>query len=750
MPFDNANDNNYQLSYLTLRRFGKSEKGVKMNGLRMKALRGAALMAVTVGACPALAIAQSSPGAPADTTTDADDDRLIIVTGVTQEATAGTKTDTPLIQTPQPISIISSDVYTAQGAISISDTLRYVAGIQANPYGPDSRVDGGNVRSLDPLQFRDGMRDIFSYYASIRADPYNFSRVEVVRGPASVLFGQGSLGGIVNLVSKVPEFEKAGEMSVVYGMYDRKEAMADYTGPIGETLAARIVARVRDAGTQVDHVPDDRVLVSPSLRWRPSDNTDLTLLGLYQEDDGGSTSQFLPVVGTLYPNPNIALGELPHDSFIGVKGWDRYSGRLLQGTGMLEQRFGETIKLSLKARYIDSDLDYFTHYPDSYSNPIDPYLDPAKRLIGRYTDQSVATMNVFSTDNNVQAKFNTGAAVEHTLLAGVDYSWNRVVKTGAFGFSVIDLYNPEDPDRTTLPELTPTGTTRESQSQIGFYVQDQIRFWDRVSIVLGARHDNLTTRAEDVSGGKTKTKDKATTFRAGIIGELAWGLSPFFSYTESFLPITGETADGSPFKPQTGRQFEAGVKWAPDGNTMVTATAYHIKDRNRPITDPNPPAGGGLPGQIQAGVLTSKGYELEAKRTLPENFDLIVNYSYTKSADEDGNQLANVSKHNASAWMTKTFQADERTSLRLGAGVRYTGANRSSGTSSYVTFDPWTIVTPSVTIVDALVSVSRDNWTLSINANNLLGQEYYSACLARGDCFNGADRNVFGTLRYSF
>jgi len=135
----------------------------------------------------------------------------IIVTASRIDRFAGTKTETPLIETPQPITVITEAVFRAQGAINISDTVRYAAGVTANAYGRDTRVDGFVIRGIDALQFRDGMRDIFSYYASITSDPYNFSRVEIVRGPASVLFGQGSLGGIVNLVSKTPEFTIGGE-----------------------------------------------------------------------------------------------------------------------------------------------------------------------------------------------------------------------------------------------------------------------------------------------------------------------------------------------------------------------------------------------------------------------------------------------------------------------------------------------------------------------------------------------------------
>jgi iron complex outermembrane receptor protein len=663
----------------------------------------------------------------------------VVVTGSQLPSGAATKTDMPIIATPQAVSIVSADTYLAQGALSISDTLRYVSGVVANPYGPDSRVDGALIRGISPLQFRDGMRDLFSYYATIRADPYNFSQVEVVRGPASVLFGQSSIGGLFNMVSKTPQFDQHGEVSLRYGSFDRKEMLADVTGPIVDGLAGRLVARVRDAGTQTNHVPDDRVMLAPSLRWQPDAATDVTLIGLYQEDDGGSTSQFLPLVGTLLPNPN---GTLDNDLFIGKPGWDRYDGRLLQGTGIVTHRFADNVRLNLKARYIDSDVTYLTHYPDSYRDPTNPYYDPEQRTIGLYADGSRARMNIFSTDNNVRIDFNTGSGIEHVLLAGVDYSWNRVRKTSSYGYDLIDIY---DIDYAALPDYgggIPTGTPSTedtTQKQLGVYVQDQIRLWDRVSIVLGGRRDHVRTKA---AGAAAETQN-ATSLRAGIIAEVVRGVSPFFSYTESFEPISGTASDGNPFKPKRGRQFEGGIKFHPDPATLITATAFHIRESNRPVSDDSTPD---PTDQIQIGKLTSKGFELEASRMLPGNFEIIANYSYVKAEAEDtGVQLDNVPKTTASLWTTKTVALGTDAHLRVGGGVRRTGVNRSYGPAF-----PDGVRTPGYTLVDGLVEIGWQRWLFSINANNLLGKDYYAACLARGDCFIGAERNIFGTLTYRF
>lgn len=648
----------------------------------------------------------------------------IVVTGY-----AGTKTDTALTELPQPVKVITAEQYEAQGAISISDTVKYAAGVLANPYGRDTRVDGFNVRGIDALQFRDGMRDIFSYYASITSDPYNFSRVEIVRGPASVLFGQGSIGGIVNLVSKTPDFVTHGEVSAVYGSYDRKELLADINYAVSDTLAVRGVGRLRDADTYVDHVPDDRVMFAPSIRWQPTPDTDVVLTGLYQEDDSGSTSQFLPIVGTFKPNPG-APGPLDRFTFVGKPGWDRYAGRSLQGMGSVTHDFSDAVRLSLKARYIDSDLEYFTHYTNSYSNPTDPY-GPDHRTIGLYADASDARMNVFSTDNNLQFNFNTGDAIEHKLLVGLDYSWNKVGKRYAGGLETIDLY---DIDYDALLTYDPSGPfAEESQKQLGVYVQDQIRFYDRVSVVLGARRDRVT--------GSSGQKDNATTFRAGIIGEIGAGLSPFFSYTESFLPIAGSLTDvdgtiGDPFKPQTGKQFEAGIKWQPDPGTLVTITAFHIKERNRVIY-------GEGSSTTQSGELTTKGIEFEASHTLPGNFELLVNYGYNKLKSETNTDLDYLPRHIASIWSTKSFGLPGEAQLRLGAGVVYTGKRRSDGPA-------WNITTPSYTTVDALAEISWDDWRFAVNATNLFGNDYFASCLARGDCFMGAPRNVMATVGYRF
>jgi iron complex outermembrane receptor protein len=190
-------------------------------------------------------------------------------------------------------------------------------------------------------------------------------------------------------------------------------------------------------------------------------------------------------------------------------------------------------------------------------------------------------------------------------------------------------------------------------------------------------------------------------------------------------------------KPQTGTQYEAGIKWQPNLNTLVTVTAFHIKESGRPIDGPTPGV------RLQSGKLTTKGIEFEASHTLPGNFELLVNYGYNKLTSNDSPYFIYMPKHTASAWTTKTFGVAEGAQLRLGAGVVYTGKRSSVGPT-------WTIITPSYTTVDAMAEITWDKWRVSINATNLLNDFYYASCLDRGDCFMGAPRNVMGAIGYRF
>ena len=200
----------------------------------------------------------------------------------------GTKTDTPLRETPQSITVVTADRVTDQGALTVQESLRYVPGVFADAYGPDSRGDYPRIRGQDPNIYLDGTRVVNTFtFNEWRPDPYTLERIEVLRGPASVLYGDTSTAGLLNLISKRPQAEAFNEIGVQFGSFNRKQVQLDSTGKLtkdGEWLY-RFVGIFRDSGTQTDYVPDDRIVLAPSLTWRPTNNTNWTVLGTYQKDN---------------------------------------------------------------------------------------------------------------------------------------------------------------------------------------------------------------------------------------------------------------------------------------------------------------------------------------------------------------------------------------------------------------------------------------------------------------------------------
>lgn len=248
---------------------------------------------------------------------------------VARRTATATKTDTLLAEAPQSVSVITRDQMEAQNAQSVSDAVRYSAGVMAEANGPDPRADVITIRGFNAgmrSSFRDGLRDYaFNGQGGVVIEAYGLERIDVLRGPSSVLYGQGDAGGTVNLVSKRPTATPQAEGQLQFGSYGRRQGAFDLGGPVGDDHAPwryRVVALARTSDTQIDHVTDNRVYLAPSMHWEPSAATQLTLLADYQKNRRGQGYQALPRVGTLVPN---AQGQtLPSSAFAGEPGFDRF------------------------------------------------------------------------------------------------------------------------------------------------------------------------------------------------------------------------------------------------------------------------------------------------------------------------------------------------------------------------------------------------------------------------------------------
>ena len=654
---------------------------------------------------------------------------------VATRSATGTKTDTPLKEVPQSISVVGAEEMRDQGVQSVQEALRYMPGVYADAYGPDLRGDFSLIRGVEPTVYLDGLRFInpVAYYNYQRADPYTLERVEVLRGPASVLYGNATIGGLVNMVSKRPRATDLHEVSVQYGSFDRKQIQTDHTGKLTEDgqFLYRFVGVARDSDTQTDYVHDNRLLAMPQITWKPNNDTSWTVIGVFQQDKAGSTTAFLPLNGTLFPNPN---GQISVNRFASEPGFEDYSTKTQSITSLFEHRFNDAFKVRQSMRYQRVDGVYHSAYPNNYSNTTNPYLDPAQRTVGRYVYSKISHKDTFTADTNGDVKFATGP-VQHNVLFGFDYrdELDRGESGSSYDGTPFDLYSPTY-NGLTAPALSPYATAR--QRQIGIYGQNQMKF-DRWIFVAGFRQDWVTSDIQ----GSDRQKNAATTSRYGLMYELPIGLTPYVSYTESFDPIYGSGTCGAGFcEPRRGQQWEGGFKFSQTRDLVINGAVFDITERNRTTSDPANPG-----NSIQTGKARIRGVELEVLATVFQDVDLIGAYTYLDtevlSGDNAGSHLNSVPEHQASLWAKYRFSLFDTPGFSIGAGVRYVGQSWD-GTDSFTT--------PAYTLFDAMAAWENENWRFQINATNLADNIHFTTCLSRGDCFYGARRTILAQLTYKF
>ena len=660
-----------------------------------------------------------------------------------KRSATGSKTDTALVETPQSVSVLTRERIEAQGADTVVDALGYTAGVTAGVYGQDSRYDWINLRGFDlysPGFYVDGLQTRNNgSWASFRSNPYGLERIEVLRGPSSVLFGQGSPGGLLNLVSKRPTAEPQRELRLQLGSHERRELAGDVSGPLNEdgSLLYRLTALARDSGTQVDHADDDRVFLAPALSWKLSPDTQLTLLSQFERIRSAATSGFLPREGTLVAGPN---GRIPVSRFVGEPGYDHFDQDQWAFGYALEHRAGATWTLRQNARVSRVDLDY----RQLYGAGLDP-ADPERRTLQRFAFGSDETIEALTIDTQAEARFTTGA-LAHTLLIGLDHQRNDFDQFSVFGLAPsLDVYAPVYGQ--PVADGAPFANARTRLEQTGLYVQDQARLGERWVFVLGGRHDRARSRSHDRLGDtRSRQSDSAFSGRAGVVYLMPSGVAPYLSYAESFSPSVGTDVDtGRAFEPETGRQVEAGVRWQPAGRELLlSAAVFDIRRQNYLSTEP----GTFIPRQT--GEVASRGVEFEAVGRVAPGLSLTAAYIWlrdfdiTASADpaEVGKRGINAAEHSASLWADYRFGAGALAGWGLAAGARYTGSQYGSTGEA-----PESRV-PGYTLFDAALSYDTPAWRLALTARNLGDKRVVATCSAAGTCFYGAARSVHATLTH--
>ncbi|WP_166676613.1 TonB-dependent siderophore receptor [Paraburkholderia caballeronis] len=656
---------------------------------------------------------------------------------VAHNSVAATKTDTPILETPQSISVITRDQMDDYGVTtSVNEAFRYTAGVVTDINGADTKLDSTtNVRGVGRTEYLNGLPLVIGTFVAPAFDPYMLDRIEVVKGPASVLYGQLAPGGIINYVTKQPTDTPLHEVFMQVGNWGHVGGGFDFSGPLDadHRWLYRLTAVGVDTGTQVDHTKDNRVEIAPSITWRPDSATKLTLMADYRRDPNMGFWNKLPAQGTLLPNP---AGQIPYNFYSGDLGFNTTESNQASVGYQFEHAFNDNVTVRQNARFMHTGFVFHSVQGDS--------LDGTTLVRDKFLDESWE--NSFTLDNQAQVKFDTGP-VKHTVLVGLDFQHTVARDTEADAYvQSQDIFNPNY--SMALPPYTPGDYyIRNSQSlnQIGVYAQDQINFGHWYA-TLGARRDYVSSTTDDFLGmTSTSQSNHSFTWRGGLLYRFDSGIAPYFSYSTSFQPTIGTNAYGQPFVPTTGKQYEVGVKFEPRNvNMMVTASLFDIRQQNVLTQDPSNPN-----NSIQTGEVRSRGAELEAHANLTEDFGIIAAYTYThavvtKSNNGDvGNRIFAIPLNAIAVWGEYDFHRGPLAGLGAGLGVRFTSA----------TFDQSnTLRVPSFTLLDAAVHYNLGRvdprlkgMTVGVTAHNLLNRRYVQSCV--NGCYYGLERSVIATAK---
>ncbi|HDS3174100.1 TPA: ferrichrome porin FhuA [Escherichia coli] len=689
-----------------------------------------------------------------------------------RQSATGTKTDTPIQKVPQSISVVTAEEMALHQPKSVKEALSYTPGVAVGTRGASNTYDYLIIRGFaadgqSQNNYLNGLKMQGNFYNDAVIDPYMLERAEIMRGPVSVLYGKSSPGGLLNMVSKRPTTEplkevqfKAGTDSLFQTGFDFSDALDD-----DGVYSYRLTGLARSANAQQKGSEEQRYAIAPAFTWRPDDKTNFTFLSYFQNEPETGYYGWLPKEGTVEPLPNGK--RLPTDFNEGAKN-NTYSRNEKMIGYSFDHEFNDTFTVRQNLRFAQNKVSQKSVYgygmcsdplytKDQEALKASPCLSIPQSQWGHTLTRQYVIDNEklenFSVDTQLQSKFATGS-VGHTLLTGVDFMRMRNDIDSWFGYAgsvaPSDIYNLDRRDFDFGAHPNPSGPYRVllKQKQTGLYVQDQAQ-WDKVLVTLGGRYDwaDQSSFNRDY-GNKSERDDKEFTWRGGVNYLFDNGVTPYFSYSESFEPASQTDANGDLFAPSKGKQYEVGVKYVPeDRPIVVTGALYQLTKTNNLMADPN-----GSLFSVEGGEIRARGVELEAKAALSASVNVVGSYTYTDAeyttdTTYKGNTPAQVPKHMASLWADYTFFDGPLSGLTLGTGGRYTGSSYGDPANSFKV--------GSYTVVDALVRydlarVGMAGSNVALHVNNLFDREYVASCFNTYGCFWGAERQVVATATFRF
>ncbi|MEH2439657.1 TonB-dependent siderophore receptor [Nostoc sp.] len=685
---------------------------------------------------------------PTQPSASSDEPIELVVTGEQDgyrvgDSSTPTKTDTPLRDIPQSIQVIPRQLIKEQRITRISDALRNVSGIQEPASTTRNVFDVPIIRGFTPNSdaiLRNGLRERTS--SRIPSETANLERIEVLKGPASVLYGQGSLGGTVNLVTKQPLSSPYYSVEASVGSFDFYRSSLDLSGPLtsDKTLLYRLNAAVETSGSFVDFLERQRYFVSPVLTWQIDRNTKISFeseyLATQQPDDSG-----LPARGTVLSNPN---GKIPRNRNIGEPFDVSESGNnrnVLRVGYNFEHRFNEDwqVRNAFQAS--------LSNYPNNRIYILPTSLSDDGRLLSRTvrTFPAGGYDNTYSLDNYVVGKFKTGS-IQHQIVAGFD-----LFREAAGGQQInrsiapLDLFNPVYTQ--TLGGIIGDPSDDETTSDsLGFYLQDQIALFNNLKLLLGGRFDIVNQTFKDFidSSNNDFQQNEAFSPRVGIVYQPIPAISLYASYSRSFQQVIGTTFDNSLFQPEKGTQYEVGIKTDLSDKVSATLAFYDLTRSNVLTNDPDNPG-----ESIQTGEQKSQGIELNIGGEILPGLSIIGGYAYTDaSVIKDTNPqlvdniLNNVPKHAFTLWTTYKIAQGDLQGLGFGLGLYYVGDRQGDLANTFEL--------PSYLRTDAAVFYERNKFRVALNIRNLFDIDYYASAQRDLAVYLGEPLTLQGTVSWEF
>lgn len=684
------------------------------------------------------------------------------VTYTAPAATTGAlKTDTPLLETPQAVSVVSEAIIRDRDAKDLEDVLRTVSGVSAG--GTYEGWDYYRIRGFDSSfnTFYDGLRGDYGRSPEI----YGLEKVEVIKGPASTMYGQAPLGGVVNIVSKRPKQNFFGEVGFSGGMWDSYEGFFDINVPLlapatapapapaakgakqvqpvaasdsGLGIYARLTGLYNDSGSHVDFVDTERVYVAPALTFAWGEDTTFTLLASYQRDSGVFAMP-LPAVGTVLSSPH---GELPLGRYLGVPGeTNTFEFERYRVGYEFKHRFNEVVAIRQNLMYSRMEQDWNDVLYNSS-------LDVDGRTLYQYPYDYVEKLNRFGVDTALDLNFETGS-VKHAVTLGVDYYWSesrdssRQINYDDFpgSYVAVDIFRPSY--KGVIPGYGFTTSGRTEYQNLGIYLQEHAKLTDKLTLTLGGRWD----KAWYESGAGAEDDKDAFTPKAGLTYEFIPGMAAYANYSRSFTPQWFSTdATGSPVEPEEGENWEAGIKYSLlEGRVTGLLSVYHLTRENvatANLASPDPF------DSIVSGEQRSQGFEFETAVELVPGLTLTAAYTYIDAeVTEDntipvGTPLQGVPDHAVSAWLKYTVQDGPLKGFGVGVGGRYYS---SQSGDTFNTFD-----LPSYGLVDAALYYERDDFRVQVNFNNVFDKRHFVGSYDSLYVLPGQPFNVSASVTWKF